>query len=1051
MRFSKLFASALFISVFSVILAFSTVQSAFAQGDLLTIPIAKPIRGMNTPALSPDGKTICFSYQGDLWTVPSTGGTASRLTVHEAHDVNPHYSPNGKWITFASNREGKYDIYVIPAVGGSARQLTFNTINEYPQDWSPDGSKVLFYSMRGVDTWNLYAIDVKTGVVKTVTGDDNQVRYASYSPDGTTVAYNRCGAIGTWWRPRYHGSANMDIFTKNLTTGKISRVTDYDGTDLWPMYAPDGKSIYYSSDKLTPGTPNILKSPATGGKPSLVTNQKTDAVRWPSMAHDGSLITYLHDGNLYTVKPSGGPSTIVNIIAISDDKINNFTRLNLTNSATEVEISPDGKTLALVIRGELWTIPTTGGNAKRLTKNPAHDYDIAWSKDGKSLLFVSDRNGNFNIFTIDVATKEEKQLSNGPSDDINPHLSPDGKLVAFLRSGTQGGIYVTSIDGTGLARKIVESNGNNLEFGIGINSYSWSPDGKYIAFSRRDSITSADVWVATVADGKSINVTYTPGDNIRPEWTSDGKFLVFISDRDRIPNIFSLLLVPAKSEPEPAATSTPDEKKPLEVKIDFTDIENRSKAITTTGVGGFELSPDGKSVIYPSAAGGAPEYFSVPVGGGPAQRMTLGGDGTGLPRFGTDPNLFYALGTGGTVRVVRRTGPIWQAQPIVFSAVMEFDRKLELRQAFNEFWRRLNTGFYDPNMHGVDWRATRSKYANYLEGIGTKEEFAFYFLSPLVGELNASHTEISPAGGVPTQVTAELGLSYDENYAGPGLKVTGYMPKGPNDDLGPKVKPGEFILQIDGEDVTWNESMYKLLFDKAGKSVELLVNSRATKDGARIVKVKPITMVEWRNLEYDRKVKVARDEVDKLSNGRFAYLHIKGMDQPSLRQLERELWGKARDKDALVLDIRNNGGGNTHDTILAQISRPIYGYEQPRDAAKITQPVRVWNKPIILLMNQNSASDAEIFPNGFRALKLGKIVGNPTPGYVIGTFNQTLQDGTGYRIPMFGWFKLDGKDMENNGVKPDILVELTDEDMANHNDRQLQVAVQALLKEVPRK
>jgi tricorn protease len=1058
--------------------------AANAQGSLLPLPDEKPIRGMNTPGLSTDGKTLSFSYIGDLWTVPAKGGTATRLTVHEAHDAYPRFSPDGRWIAFSSNRDGNYDVFVISANGGPARQLTFNSANDYVMDWSADGNRVMFYGMRGAETWQLYSVDVKSGAAKSLTNDDQYLRYAVYSPDGGTIAYDRAGSVGTWWRPRYHGSANMDIYTKSLSTGKITRVTDYDGTDLWPMYAADGRTIYYASDRLTPGTPNILASPASGGKPAQVTKHKGDAVRWPAISRDGSTIAYLYGGDLYTVKTTGGEPAKLNIFAPSDDKTNMVSRLNLTNSATEVEVAPDGKTLALVVRGEIWTIPSDkGGDAKRLTKRPAHDYDIYWTKDGKSIVFTTDKGGNFDVYTINVETKEEKALSTDPNDETNPKLSPDGKLVSFLRSGAQGGIYVVPVDGSGQPTRVAESHGNNLEFGVGINSYSWSPDSKWLAFSRRDAIDTADIWVVPVTGGQAINVTYYPGSNVNPDWSGDGKHLLFVSTRGGGMDIYSIPLQREKEDKEEEAKPTPpggpggqgnqggaggqagqggqpgqagqaakpDDKKPVEVKINFEDIDERAKRITTQGAGGFVMTPDGKSAVFVSISGGTPDYYMVPAAGGTAQRMTGTGEGTGLPRYGTDPNLFYALGAGGTVKVVRRMGPMWMAQPVAFAARMDFDRRAEIRQAFNEFWRRVNVGFYDPNMHGVDWKAMRARYEPLLEGVATKEEFAMYLLSAMVGELNSSHSEISPAGGTTGPQTAELGIKFDENYAGPGLKVVDYLQKGPNDDLGPKVKPGQYVLAIDGEDVQWNEQMYQTLQDKAGKTVELLVSDKPSKEGAKTVKIKPVTNDAWRDLEYERKVRVAREQVDKLSGGRLGYVHIKGMNQPALRRLERELWGKNREKDGLVIDIRNNTGGNTHDQILAQISRPVYGYEQPRDAPKTTQPERAWGKPIILLMNQNSVSDGEIFPMGFRNLKLGKIVGVATPGYVIGTYPGVLQDGTQYRIPMWGWYTKEGKNMENNGVQPDITVEVTPEDIQAKRDRQLEVAVTELLKDVPKR
>ncbi len=1011
----------------------------------------RPAVGINTPALSPDGSMIAFSYQGDLWTVASTGGRASRLTVHPAHDAYPRWSPDGKQIVFASNRypgQGlNYDVFVIPSEGGEPRRLTYHTNNDYPFDWSSDGKRVLMQAIRGTGGWQAIELNVETLAIRSVTDDRNLIRYPTYSPDGATVGYNRSGRTGAWWRPAYHGSANMDIWLQPLHDRKPSQFTEYSGTDLWPMFDRHGKSLYYVSDVLSRGTPNIVVADLKSRKPVLVTRHAGPGVTWPNMARNGSAIVYVRAGELYVCSLPQGADRKLTVYAGGDSKVNRVERASLTAGATELEITSDGATAGMVIRGELWTVRADkGGDARRLTENPANDHDFVWSPDGKRMAFVSDRDGLFGLYVVEAETRAVRRVVLGSGDASSPQWSPDGKSLAYLISGEASGLYVVSADGTGEARRLAASEGNN-RFGVGIGSHAWSPDGKWVAFSRRDARNSTDIWVVPASGGEPVNVTQYPGTNESPSWTSDGKYLLFLSSRDRAEgtDLYAVELKPNDdaadkgSKPSGAAAGS--------VQIAFEEIELRAKRLTTSGAAAFAPAPDGKSVYGLTSFGAGTDVFSVPVGGGTLQRVTGTGDVTGVPRFAKTADRFWCLARGGVARRYDRTGPGWAATPLPFEARLDLDRVAERSQAFAEFWRSVATGFYDPRMHGADWNAIRARYESLLGGAATAEEFAFFVLSPMAGELNASHIEVSPAVSGNEPQVADLGLTFDQEYPGPGVRVSGWLRGGPNGSAEPKIKPGEYVLAIGGVDVAWNERLWPLLAGQSGKELELLVNSTPSRDGARTVKLRPIAPTRAQELQYEQEVRDARAQVDRLSNGRLAYIHVRSMDGPSLRRFERELWGMAQSREGLVLDVRGNGGGATHDALLAQLARNAYGYTRPRDGVRSTQPWRRWGRPTVLLVDENSASDAEIFAMGFRALKLGKIVGERTPGYVIGTYSATLQDGTSYRIPMWAWLAADGSNLENAGVAPDIRVERTSRDA--ERDEQLRAAVSLVMKELP--
>jgi len=1020
-------------------------------------------RFLRYPTFSPDGKQIAFSYMGDIWVAPAEGGNAIRLTVHPAHDIRPRFSPNGKWIAFNSNREGNYDIFLMPAKGGKPKRLTYHSADDILGDWSPDGRWIVFSSNRDHRFAQIYLLEVETGYVRRLTSDEASLHSPTFSPDGRYIVFCRGGT--SWWRKGYKGSANSEIWRlpitidgDQITTSKHERLTHYEGNDWFPMVSPDG-TLYFVSDRT--GVFNIWQMPFTvtrdkgqgtrGAKMEQVTNH-ADRVLYPNLSRDGKFIVYEHDFSLWIVPTKGGEPKRLTIFAPSDEPQNRLQRLTLTSQATEFALSPDGKQIAFVVRGEIFVVNAEkGGEAKRITNHPYRDFDIDWSPDNRKLTFISERDGNREVYIVDVKTRELKRLTNTPdAAESNPKWSPTGNYVAFIRGPFGRQLCWVDVN-TGEEKVVVE--------GPFIGEFAWSPDGRWICFNRRDPANNVtDLFIIPWNGGEPVNVTRMPYWNGSIVWTKDGKNIVFRSNRtDENIDIYVLPLERPKEkldEEEGEGEKKPQERKEKEgekrlpeVKIDFTDIHKRIRRLTATvfNEGSFTVSPDSKTVVFVATPIDQPEIWSVPLEGGSLTRLASGVSASQL-QFSPDGNRIYFLSTGGNIRYLTR--PAGSLGSVNFTARLIVDRVVELQHMFDEGWRLLKEQFYDEKMHGVNWDAMREKYRPLIEHVAAKEDF-YTLVSMMLGELNASHLGIGgPTASGPE--TAYLGVWFDPEHRGPGVKISAVLKNSPADKDESRLNVGEFILAIDGVEVSNNEQIWDALADKAGRVVELLVNDKPTKEGARTVKIKPINRGQWSNLLYEDWVEKRKRMVDEWSNGRIGYIHIQAMSQSELRKFEREFYAEVvGKKEALIIDVRFNGGGRIHDELLSILKRRLYALEQYRGTPPFTQPFQVWQKPTVVLINEFSASDAEIFPKAFRDLGLGKLVGVPTYGGVIGTYNVTLIDGTTFfRVPVTGWRTLDGVNLENYGVKPDFLVEHSPEDNANENDLQLKTAVDLLLKEL---
>lgn len=1027
----------------------------------LSLPDPKPAMGAHMPALSPDGKRLAFVYRGDVWIADATGGHATALTRNVEMDAYPQFSPDGNWIAFSSTRTGNWDIFLVPATGGEVTRLTWHSGTDIAYGWSPDGKNLLFSAGRETGDNELLTLDVKTLRLHKLAQDYTSLSYASYAPDGKTVVFGHNGLF-PWTRPRYHGSGAAQIVLLDTQTGKRTQVTRDERQHLWTRFLPDGRhlvTVTYGEEtpsaiRLTAKPEKFTDSPARtpnlwvfdlAGKGRQITTFTGGSVRYPTVAAKTGDIAFEYEHDLWLLKAGAKQPEKLSLFASEDEAQSTFRHETLSTGVTEAEPSPDGKQFAFGLRGEIWTIAMEKPKgvaareaefARRLTDWAGNDYDFFWSPDGKKLYYRSDREYTTKLYEMDLDTLKIRSLWNRPEDVEQLHQSPDGTELAFWIHGPQGGLYLlTPADGK--TRRLLPLPDATRAWQNG-GDVAWSPDRKWIAFTVGELNGAWNIWIVPDAGGEPINVTRLNSWHGMPAWTPDGKYLLFSSDRDGS-GLYALPLTKEQARLAETDLSYEKPKGPVKVEIDFDDITSRIRKLAGQSPQG-DLAMTAEGLILFISEG---DLWSVSYDGKEVKRLTTGGGCDSLRAAKDGKKLFF-----------RRNGELWTLKlennnpqdRITFTAEYDRDLHAERRAAFTQFWNAYNARFYDPNMHGRDWAAIRARYEPMLDGVETRQEFAT-LLQMMVGELEASHSEVGAApGGNPGPVTPHLGFTYDYSYEGPGLRVEKVEKGAPGSYAKTLIKPGEYVLQINGQDVNLDENLYRLINDKQGREFTFLVNSKPTKEGARTVKYASLSYGEWGGLRYRNRVERLRKYVEEKTHGQVSYVHIAGMGGGNQVTFERELYEYSLGRKAMIIDVRFNGGGNISDTLLNWLDQKPHGYYRPRDGLAEPSPSRAWDKPLVVLMNEHSFSNAEMFPSAMRARGLAKLVGMPTPGYVIWTWGLSLVDGTNARMPGSGVYRLDGTPMEDLGEKPDVMVPLTAEDWLAERDPQLDKAIEILMK-----
>lgn len=1090
---------------------------------------------------------VAFSYLGDIWIAGENGAGALRLTDNKARDQFPRFSPDGQWIAFSSNRDGNYDVYLVAVNGGKPRQLTFNTADDNVVGWTPDGKKIIFSSTRGNGVFpsvaTLWEISPEGGIEAPVKTDWGA--WASYSPDGAKLAFTRHPA--TWSRKHYRGSYAADLWVQDLDSQKFTHLgdPDYKGNMLWPMYAAGGE-IYFVSNELPdektlkPGSPEVMKSVNNiwkisdkGGRPVQVTHHADGNLFFPSISADGKTIVYEDNFGLWKLDTATGKDSEIRIEIKSDSKENDTELVTLTNTAEAFNLSPSNKRAVIAAHGEIFTIATDRGEPQRVTETPWREQDPRWSPNGKWIAFVSDRTGRQEVFISDELGKSAKKLSDADCDKSSLTWSPDSQTLLWTGSDHK----LRRVDVASGREEVLVSN----EAGP-IQNPQFSPDGKYLSYSKQDKLLRTHVWVRDLAGGQEHMIG---GDDFLlsngARWTPDGKKIVFLGgvgapsmaalNRTSY-QLYSVALTPIEKDPndrdidteaqaEAAAAETPAAGRGrgaaapsnVQVKIVWDGIDRRITQLTRMpgSVSYVVPAPDSRTYLFGAAGGAAEEGPGPGAGAGPGM-YTINEDGTGLTRLNTavadaaasagrgrggrggfggaepqwarDGRSVYfmqggsiynlAVNTGGGAAAADaggaaaggrggrggRGGAGAAAVPttttsagsaprrIPFTVRMEIDIPAERKEVFEEAWRVMKNRFYDPKMHGANWNAAKDTYEPLLSNIADTEELHNVIME-MIGDMNASHTGISGGGRLPGEAAEERvqtrypGFDLEPDASG-YYKVSYIYRKGPADHDYVKLAVGNYVLAVNDKDLKASENYWKLFNILPGRKFEFLVNSKPSLDGAWTVSVDPLTAQGFSNLEYDRWVESRKQMVDKLSNGEIGYLHIKAMDAPSLAKFQVDLL-ENQDKKALIIDERFNGGGGIDQELLEILNqRKPYQSTRGRDSLDVKRPGQAFFGPMVVLQNERSASDAEMFPDGFRALGLGKIVGVPTSAQVIGTGSFTLLDGSALRTPGAAVFTADGHDMENYGVPPDYYQDNTPSDFLTGHDRQIEKAIEVI-------
>jgi len=1033
------------------------------------------------PSISPDGSTIAFSYQGDIWTVPIDGGRAFRMTLHEAYEARPQWSPAGKHIAFNSDRNGNSDVFVMDADGSHIKELTYHSTSDELTGWTPD-NRVIFTSER---VFNQVEWEPELQTVSADGGTptrffDSFGMMATMSPNGRYLIFVR--GYNREYRKRYRGSANKDLWVYDTKNKTYRQLTDFMGNDMYPRLAGNNE-LYFTSER--DGTLNIYKTSFSNegkiGDLQQLTHLKNDGVRYFDVSNNGSRIIFESKMGLYSMDAGEEPHPL-HIDVSHDQRFDNIERKTFSDAAEEFAVSPSGDWLAFVEKGEIFikhNDPKKNRSVK-LTDSPYRDLDVAFLNDS-TVIFASDRNGQYDLFALEPAQKDKNdlfeslqfktiRLTNTQKAERHPVVSPDGKKVAYNRG--RGELIVSEING----RDELGKETTLLDTGWAeADGVAWSPDNKWLAYSLPNLDFNTEIYIQPADNSKKpVNISKHPRPDTDPVWSPDGTKLAFLSSRNNGDDDVWFAWLSKRDwqrteldweKSEKPERVSPKDTVGVNVTIDFDGLYKRLQQVTSLpgNESDIAISKDGQTFYFVTNRDSRQNYnadqdlYQAKWDGTETKALTHGGVTPYNVRLNTKLNALYLMQRGG--KIGRFDLKKNQLENLPFTAKMTINHQAQRNQVFEEAWRKLDINFYDPKFHGQNWVALHDHYKPWAMEASSDQDFEDV-MNMMLGELNSSHMGFYGSDRAETQDVHTGLLGVEVEPVANGVKVTHVVPNSPADREVSKLHVGDVITAVDNKSVAKANNFYHLLEDKV--NTPTMLNVQNSKGENRDVVIEPTRSLS-REL-YNEWVQKRKDLTEKYSNGRLGYLHIQGMNWPSFERFERELTATGEGKDGIVIDVRYNGGGWTTDYLLTVLNYRQHAYTIPRGATDNLQenhtkfrehypfgerlPFATWTGPSIALANQNSYSNAEIFAHAYKTLNYGTLVGEPTFGAVISTGGAGLMGGSYVRLPFRGWYvKATNKNMEHGPAIPDIGLENAP-DYRTKGDAQLKRAVDELIKQI---